>query len=102
MLRQFLRGRDGEGDSRLEGRVGAGAPACRGLICALGSVGAESCVSGGTAERLRTEEQLAGSGVGWGSVPLRDAVFTGSLALGRQRSSGASERVCEGRVRQPG
>ena len=48
------------------------------------------------------EEQLAGSGVGRGSIALCDAVSTGSGPLGRRCGSGAPQRVCEGRAGQPG
>src|ERR1035438_9513521 len=102
MLRQVLRVRDGKVNTEVEGRVGSGAPADRRFVCALGGAGAESVLSGRVAERLRAEEQLAGSRVGRGSFALWDAVSTGSLALGRERGPGAPERVCEGKVRQPG
>src|ERR1035441_8133165 len=71
----------------------------RRFFCAIAGAGGESVLSGRAAERLRAEEQLAGSRVGRGSFALWDAVSTGSLALGRQCSPGASERLCEGRVR---
>src|ERR1017187_2148096 len=66
MLRQGLRVRDGEIDREVEERVGASAPADRRFVCALGGAGAESVLSGRAAERLRAEEQLAGSRVGKG------------------------------------
>jgi hypothetical protein len=51
MLRQALREGDGEGDSRLEERVGASARANRRSICTLGGAGAQSVLFGKVAER---------------------------------------------------
>src|ERR1035441_5914591 len=99
MLRQGLRVRDGEIDREVEERVGASAPADRRFVCAFGGAGAKLGLFGGPAEWMRTEEQLAGSGVGRGSFALWDAVSTGSLALGRQCSPDRPDRLCEGRVR---
>lgn len=82
--------------------VGAGAPADGRFVSALGGAGAESVVSGRLAEPLRAQEQLAGSGVGWRSIALWDAVPAGPGALGRDCGAGATQRVREGRTGQCG